>query len=331
MSDNGKYNYVICGSSAYYVYGYHDIIAKENVRYYSSLYEGIESKFKRFLVRLCYSKKVNKIIKHPFEDVIFPYLYKSCFNDEKALCYLLFGRCYELLQSSYVDYLRSRYKGVRIVLFLQDLVKSYNNINIDYLKRKFDLVISYDKIDAERYGLLYHPTPMSYVKVDDDLGINESDFYFCGYAKSRYPAIHSLYTRLTENGYKCDFNVFKLPDDVNKLSGINYIDSIMSYKQNLQHIQKTKCIVEVMQDGAVGFTPRLWESIMYDKHLLTNNKSVFESPFFNMVYHHILEDLDSLKDIKWVTSHVSFSSKDKQKLSPVHLLSFIEDSLSKNS
>ena len=60
-SENFTYNYIICGSRNYFIYGYNDIIGKENVRYFSSIYDGIDSKLKRTLINFCYSKKVNSL------------------------------------------------------------------------------------------------------------------------------------------------------------------------------------------------------------------------------------------------------------------------------
>lgn len=301
---------------------------KEYARYFSSIYDGIESDLHHKLVNICYSKTVNRIVKHPFKNLVFPLLYPCKFDNNKTRCYLFFGNGLELINTFYADYLRKQHRGVKIVLFLQDLIKTYKNFDLNFLRKQTDLIISYDKQDADKYGLLYHPTPMSYVKVDEDDSIKESDFYFCGYAKTRYPVIHSLYCKLVDEGYNCDFNVFRLPENVAKVEGINYIKDMMNYEQNLQHVQKTKCIVEIMQDGAVGYTPRLWESIIYDKHLLTNNRLVLDSHFFNERYHHMWDKIDSILDTKWVTEPVTFSSEIKHQLSPTELLSYIDALLS---
>ena len=42
----------------------------------------------------------------------------------------------------------------------------------------------------------------------------------------------------------------------------------MNYIENLKHIRRTNCILEVVQNNAKGSTIRTWEAIMYDKKYL---------------------------------------------------------------
>lgn len=318
-----KYNYIIIGSSfPYYDYGYKDIMNLDGVKYFSSFLEGLNSPFIRFLVRIFFSKRVNQFIKKPFTKFVYKRIYNAYFNEEKPVCIIFFADQY--YEISYIDFLHKKYQNSKFVLYFQDLVanKLADLKYIDILKQKFDVIISYDKRDSQKYSLYYYPTPMSIVDVEKDEKIKESDIFFCGYAKNRYKIINEIYKKMTNIGLKCDFYLMNYPDNEERIFGIHYNEPLLSYKANIQHILSTKCVLEIMQEGAVGYTPRLWESIIYEKHLLTNNLSLFESDFYNSKNIHFIDELDNIKE--WIKNAVYYSDIEKEKLSPVNLLFYID-------
>lgn len=324
-----KYNYVIIGYGGYYKVGYNDIMSLPNVSYHTSYYSGINSKLKRLLVRLTFSRVVNKFFKYPFSNYVYPIIYPHSFSDNKPICFFFFGLAYYAYQSTYIDYLRRQYKKCKIVIFMQDLVnsKSKEHLDIEKARNVSDLLLSYDMGDCKRYNMLFHPTPMSHVAIQTDSSIEESDVYYCGMAKTRYPVIHQLYRTLTSMGLKCDFNLMKMPEKEKKMEGVNYPEELFSYEENLKHINRTKCIVEIQQDHADGYTPRLWESIIYDKHLLTNNKCVFSSPYY---YSEGIHDVLCVNDSSLsalIKKQIVYPQAIKESLSPIHLLNFIDSHL----
>lgn len=318
-----KYNYVIFGAGGYYLYGYRDIMSLSNVVYHSSFYEGFKSFFSQQIVRLNFSKRVNSFVKNPFECYVNPRLYPFSFVNNKPICFLYFVNYY-ILNSSYIDYLHRTYPSAKHVLFFQDLVESNGWMDVAKMREFMDLLISYDMGDCKKYGLEFHPTPMSKVFIPTNNELEESDIYFCGYAKCRYPIIHKLYKEYCKLELKCDFNLMGMPSNIEKIDGIKYHDKPFTYLENLQHVIKSKCILEIMQDGADGFTPRLWEAIMYDRHLLTNNQVVKTSNFFQSEAIHDIAELGSSDICSILERPVSWDETSKNKLSPIHLLQFID-------
>lgn len=318
-----KYNYVICGAKGFYDVAYRDVMSLPNVRYFSSMYEGVEGWLKRKIVRCTFSRKVNQVIKTPFSHTTFNTILPFRFDDDKPLCFIFFSDYFTLLTPKYFKYLRRRYPNVKLVLYLQDIISSRQNYDIETAKQVFDLVLSYDKGDCEKYGLSYYPTPFSFVDITPNDAIAESDVYFCGKAKTRYQEIFDWYNKLRSWGLKCDFNIIDLEESKRVYGeGITYCKGL-TYIENLQHVQKTKCILEIMQEGADGFTPRLWESIIYDKYLLTNNNSLRESKYrllegirySNETCNSLVEDLHI---------PISYDATTKKDLSPIQLLEFVE-------
>ena len=276
-----KYNYVICGDKGFYEYAYFDIMHLDNVVYYSSPIDSLPKKLYKMLARINYSRKINNYIVRPFDNLITPNLYPQNFTDGRPVCYIIFFQTFHLLDKDYFMSLKKRAKDSKIVVFFQDIIASRPNFDIESVRTFADLLISYDKGDAEKYQMAYMPTPYSYYKVDDSPKIPNSDIYFTGYAKTRYKQVFSVYERCREQGLKCDFNLVGVPlnEQIYK-DDISY-DCPLTYYENLQHVIKTKGILEVMQEGADGYTPRLWESIMYEKHLFTNNSLIEKSVFYN--------------------------------------------------
>lgn len=323
-----KYNYVIIGADGYYMYGYHDVMDLPFVNYHKDYTDGFKTPLKKLLLRLNFSRVINQYIKTPFSFYIYPRLFPQNFKEKKPICFIFFGGQIHIYKSSYIRYLRNTYPTAKLVLYMQDIISSYRQVDFDVEKElsKFDLCLSYDLNDARKYNMMYYPTPMSYVSVQENPMIKESDIFFCGKAKTRYPFIHYLYRKLIRRGITCDFHILDMPKGAEHVDGIHYDNNYLTYKENIQHIIKTKAILEIMQDGAVGFTPRLWESIMYDKHLITNNESLLDSKYYMDGSIHMISDNLFFDDIKKLLSKkVKYSNQYKHCLSPLHLLQTIDD------
>ena len=325
--NNFKYNYVICGSGGYYIYGYKDAMNLPNVSYHKNRYAGFNSLFSRILLRLCFSKKINKIYKNPFSSFVYPRLFPNSFPKETLICFLFFGNLQDIYQSTYIEYLRRNYPNVKVVLYMQDLVARNRYLNFEKCRNQFDEIFSYDKSDCFKYGLKYHPTPMSKVEQPLSMNTKPSDFFFCGSAKNRLNTIHKIYDFLTEQGYVCDFVILDPPKDAQLRTGINYRRHPISYEENLSRVAGTSCVVEIMQQNADGFTPRLWESIIFDKHLLSNNSSIADSQYYYPSTMHIISDDFVSFDTTWLHSCSKTPEILKTSLSPISLLKFIDNQI----
>lgn len=127
-------------------------------------------------------------------------------------------------------------------------------------------ICTFDPNDAKRFGLELHtqffrmdieiqPLPVLY------------DFYFLGFDKGRQGILDEIKHRL--QGYKCEFIVVHKLDD--------YID----YQDNLSNATRSRCLVEVVQDGQSGLTLRPLEAMALGKKLLTNNVSIKNSAVYD--------------------------------------------------
>ena len=95
----------------------------------------------------------------------------------------------------------------------------------------------------------------------------------------------------------------------------------ITYEENLAYIAKSKCILEILQKNAEGYSLRLWEAITYDKHLLTNNTYVCGSQYWTSGGIHLLSDN---LELTFINSPITYPDYMKESTSPINMLYFIE-------
>ena len=129
-------------------------------------------------------------------------------------------------------------------------------------------VYTFDKKDAKEYGLCYLNQIYPIFKHLEENAVEPcSDFYFLGCDKQRAPILEDLKNVLAN--YKCDFRVINAPKD--------YI----TYKENIDNVKRTRCVVDIVQTCQVGLTLRPLEALTFRKKLITNNRDIIHYDFYN--------------------------------------------------
>lgn len=320
-----KYIFFGCQGNGFYKVAYSDLSELENADYYDHPFDACVNVCIKFLGKLVFKPKFNRLFPSFIERLLYRNIINSCTQHIDSVCYVIFPPTLFYLKPEFISEIRKIKPDSKVVIYFQDIIRSYSDWNawIPQLRKISDLIITYDKTDAEEFGFKYFPTPFSMVEICPDNNIPLSDVYFCGKAKTRFDTIIEVYKKLAQKGLICDFYIYGVNNkDRIVASGLHY-DEPLSYYNNLQHIQKTKCLLEIMQEGAVGFTPRLWESVWADKHLLTNNSVVSKVSFYDSDAIHFIEtDLDLIDN--WINEKISYGNSTKQSLSPKKLLRFID-------
>lgn len=308
---------------------YSDLFNNEWVEYVSNFRSYI--RFKCFH-RLHTSREINKIFNIPLKRIWNSRYCKAKFNSDKPICFIFFSNWVSFNEEIHLtDYLRRHYPNCRLVWFLQDMFdkqrKLYSGDKLDYdiVCKQFDLIISFDKSDCEKYGFIYHPLVFSTYH-GEIKEMPQTDIYFLAKAKDRLPEILATYEVLRESGLLIDFYLTGVKEEDQKYKDeIHYIQSI-PYEENIQHILHTKCLLEIMQRGSTGYTQRGVEAVCFGKKLLTNNTRINEEPFYRKEYISMFdapENIDRcfLSEIP-IIENIDYQYKHK--MSPVELLEFIE-------
>lgn len=325
-----NYNYVIFNGSdgnygPYNEEGYFSICLRdlwplENVVINSAPLD-YTNKFLRFLNRIHCSPHFNL----PFQNIWSPYFFKNTLKDDKPICFLLMTN----LSSVYLKWLKSHYPTAVFIRFYRDLVETQQE-HYDRLLATgiIDYWMSFDELQAEKYGMYYYHEIESKIELPSDNKINY-DVFFSARAKNRLKKIIAAYDRLTEKGYKCYFYITGASkDEIEYRDGIVYSNKLMSYRKMLQYSIQSKCLLDINQQNGVGYTSRLIEAIMYNKCLITDNKSIKNTSFYNPKF------VEYFKDVATINANVinNYAEVDylyNNEFSPIGLLDYIDSMISK--
>ncbi len=319
-----KYNYVFLGSAAdYHLVSYGDLNCVPYAKY---LYNRIHSqnKLMNTLYRLHTSPETNRLFRLPWQGIWNRMAFRGRFEEDKPLCFIFHPRS-RWLQNGIIEYLRKKYPDCRVVVHFTDLVRYAYPEGVEKLIDKLDLCLSFDHADAEKYGMGYYPLVYSPCHVPEDDGVVESDVYFVGKAKDRLPQILAAYEKLRDAGLRCEFYVTSVALEDQKYADEIHYCGQMSYVENLKHVKKTKCLLEIMQGGGHGYTLRACEAIMYDKKIITDNPEIANAPFYAPHRISVFGDVNDI-DSSFVTAEpIVADYRWKDQLSPLKLLAYIDN------
>ena len=336
-----KYNYIVCIQDWDLMqHCYRDLSSLDNVIVKSTFQNNL--KRLKLPYRLHMNGRINRVVKLPFKFVWNKHLFPDCkFNNNNPICFIFSGYWVKLaIELNTIPYLRKKFIGCKIVWYLQDLVtkqyKFYDLDNADLIefhsvRKLYDLVVSYDKGDCLRYNLNYYPTPFSCYH-GNLWDMSFSDIYFCAKVKDRLPEVMRTYQLLVDQGLKVEFYLtgVEQKDQIEK-EGITYGGNV-SYEVIIQKVLHTKCILEIMQNGAEGFTMRTNEAIVFKKKLLTNNSKIKNSTFYDPANISIIEngriETSFIQKIK--NEGYTCEYENAQDLSPINFIIYVDNKF-KNS
>lgn len=308
-----RYNYVFL--FARYDY-YTSLFGKnfyrgKNTRVYKLAFSG--GKFTQTLFRLHWSYKINRIIPLPFKSLWFKKICRQDFEEDRPLCFVYLGGNSIRFDGGLTKYIRKKYPSARQVILHMDLIAKKCKYDYSLIRNKVDAAISYDHEEAEKYGISWYPLRF----YNRTLPLTEPDHfeydaYFLGNAKDRLPIIMGVYHKLAADNLRCKFLLTGVPaENQIPLEGVSYISGI-PYEENLQYVQKSKCILEIGQGGTSASTLRLDEAVTYHRLLLSNCVAAKGSPYYipeTMSFFSEPEDID-LSFIRKSIDYSVFSQYD---------------------
>lgn len=161
---------------------------------------------------------------------------------------------------------------------------------VDYFKKTFAemekdgfAISTFDPSDAKRFNMLLFSQFFNMKRVD----INQPivyDFYFIGYEKGRSKQLEELKEMLKY------YNVF--------FKVVRSTKECIPYEENISNVVKSRCLVDIVQDGQDGMTLRPLEALAFRKKLITNNKNLKDADFYHPQNIFIL-GLDSIENIDY--------------------------------
>ena len=283
-------------------------------------------KIVRNLFNLHNDVRVNRRIKLPFKRLWYPFYFKDTFVKDKPYCFIFASTSYSF---DYIGYLRKQYPNCKIVKLHRDLVKiAHQNplYSEENMNRIFDLRLTFDEEEAKTYRMSHFDEIESKVDIPIDPNYPLTDVFFAGKAKDRLPKLIEAYDRFISFGLKCEFFITHVaPEDQIKREGITYSDHFMPYAEMLFKSVNAKFMFDINQTGAVGYTSRFLEAVIYNKRFVTDNKAVKNTRFYetgNILYYDKISDIDK----SFFENSVADYNYDGE-FSPIHLIEKIDKEL----
>lgn len=273
----------------------------------ATVFCGFKSKMKEQFLKLYNAWPLNKRAELPFKG----YLFKKYLEEiPQDTTYIIMAESFHLSYSRvFLKNLRKRFPHVKICFMFSNPVGKYNIAKARAFRGDYDAFLTFAKDDAERYNFHYCDTlPMRLPDPDDSLNI-DTDVFFVGKNKGRLDTIYKIYEKLHSLGLKCKFYIVGVSEENQRNSDEIIYNTPIPYDEVLQHVQQSRCILEVLQEGCNYVSMKTIEAIHYRKKILTNNEYADQCDLYSPDYIRIIKDINSidLEFIRHELPEVSFS------------------------
>lgn len=184
--------------------------------------------------------------------------------------------------------LHQMYPQAKFIWNLWDSVKAIDHFEL--LQKYFDILISFDKIEAERYGFVYNPD--FYVKETSAMRKKYDYCFVATYTEYRNLILQDMLSQV--NG-KDNFIYLKetpnnriiptirriLSGEEKKLAGRNIYYQALNYDAMLEVFAESRCIIDIAHPGQTGLSMRPFEAMAVKSKLLTTNKMIDGYDFYH--------------------------------------------------
>ena len=224
-----------------------------------------------------------------------------------------------------------------IVLYMPDNIRTMKMaINKSEFERfckhyHVDQVYSFDHKDCEEFGVKFFDFySMLSTKKEPIKQVNgKMRVLYVGGCRSmeRLKTLHAIYDKLRDIA-SCTFYINGVAKENATREGVIY-NHPLSYADVVELVQQNDIIVEIMNGSQVGNTLRLKEAVCYNKCLLSNNKNIISSPYYNPAYMQMFDSVDEI-NINIFSKNVNYNYRGE--FSPKLLMNIIveEDLKRKN-
>lgn len=296
-----------------------DLLTNPNIHYLNKP-DCIDNRFLHLIFRLHNSGILNRIVKMPFRSVWYPHYFESKYISPKDNnIFLFFDSNPRAYNQEYLQWLKDKVPNSKLCLLFENSLCNRNFVDMDYFKKYFSLIMTTDENDANNNNIDFVHESLS--KTYDTMPETSSVVCFVGGTKGRAELLLSCYRRLEGliGKEKLDFTIVGLP---NKMEGIN--SSPLSYREVMLKETSSKCLLEIVAGTQVGMTLRSTAAILYNKFLITNNKSIKSTPWYNenVLYIEKAEDITEEFVEKVISSEACYNYNGE--FSPWHIIRHIE-------
>lgn len=284
--------------------------------------KGVRFLYYRFMNRIGFRKEtgIKKIFQHFF--CLSRIKYDSQLDNYVIFMNSKFWTGYDI---NFVKMLKKKYPYLKLILYIVDPMKnSFEKVSSPELFQYFNLILSINQSDCEKYGFQHYPLIYSF-KQDINQG-NESntDIYYLGSGSDRTEKLYTIAKLCQKEDAAYSFNVLQNSQEEKKyVKELCYLEKPMSYEKNTEYIQNSNCILELMHSTFDNPTQRYVEAVVYNKKLLSDNSAIKYFPFYNPAYMQVFKEVKEI-DWEWVKRKEEVDYEYNGLFSPLKLMKFIE-------
>ena len=187
-------------------------------------------------------------------------------------CIIVFD---SLHSAKLLEYIHKRFEG-RLIFWHWNPIKKDKDKTILKKTKTICEHWTFNPEDAKNYEMNLNNQFFFYQK-KNSVSKNNTAF-FVGTEKGRYCQLIEISDELSKIGIAIDFHIISMDKKDNR----KYIENkYMDYSNVITHIQKSKVVIEIVQDGQNGLTARALEAMFFETKLITNNKNIRNFEFYD--------------------------------------------------
>ena len=280
--------------------------------------------FRNKLMKLAYKVHTTHKVKFPFKSIWkakrMSSLWRFKFQENVEHFIVILDRALPLINAKMLSELKVKH-NIKLVLCLVNPISSASGQAAFARASEFDRVFSFDKQDSEEHGLTHFFQIYSKLGSGHDEQV-QNDIYFVGADKGRSELIYECEEKFKENNVKYNLTLVYSKNKKND-SLANYRNIFIPYSEIIAEVQKTNCILEILQEGQGGTTFRYVEAICYNKKLLTDNPNIENFPYYDPRFMKVFKTIDDI-DYDWIKQREEIDYGYNDDFSPLKFVEMVK-------
>ncbi|MCI8955890.1 MAG: hypothetical protein HFG29_02735 [Eubacterium sp.] len=244
---------------------------------------------------------------------------------------------YTLYKQAKLLHKHNKKDEINVIFFNAGLRDEYSEQFLEKLKKKFHVKIGIVFVDSfgtfsamRAQNLLLNTDLVDYAYTIEDEDLDKSnkltkcftpyakingyadipqkhDIYFGGTIKTRGGIIKNCIEKLINNNIKVKIELFTSMEEMNQYKffgnypGVSLEDysAIKDYSQMIVESLESDVLLDITDGGQTALTLRPYEAVVYNKRLLTNNKSILDFKFYDPRYMRYFTEITD-EDVQWI-------------------------------
>ncbi len=304
-------------------YLFADLYSDERVTVIKGFLKRIHNPVISFIRRVWFSRTVNSIINMPFKNIWKCALRDVNWSHETKYSVVFMGTSLYFTDYKFLSKIREKYDVKYILILLDPWENEVASKTAQCFEKKmgFDYIFSFDPTDVEKYDFIYTNVPYSTLFNETKQYITDYDIYLAANVKTKGGAklFHDIYNHLKSEKVRAHYRLVNVPNKEKIYNNDIIYNHHIEYPEVVKGVKESNCILEILPTDQSGATLRYYESVLYNKKLLTNNKDVVNLPFYNPEYMHVFEKPEDI-DWDWVKERIPIDYHYDGRFSPTHLI-----------